>query len=560
MKKHIKIFTVLFMTFINVMIFAQSHEIYLQAPTEATYLNKIIMGDTLTDGSRTDIERVYVLQRGGVWFFNGVIKNIGWDVKIKAEDGEGPIPIIYGTVEEGGSNIPVNFIEAQGNVFLKNIVVNGIFDLDPDYKSFTYGAPRELITYTVAGDYTLNVEGCIFENAYQANLRTASGIRSIIITDCIFANSGCAPWQSISNGRALDIRNVSCDTVKMVNNSFINTNDRVFRHIASTARLNNFIFEHNTIVTNGGRYGTLALGLIGDNVKIKNNLFIDPMTFGADTSSKRQSDFKENGEPFSDQIVDKVNMTLIYSQHEDTAYATNFEIQNNYWHFTSEILDTWDQIRSVANNPSLKIPDPMTRYITGNIDEQTAFIYLDDMVDFNNVPAPMDGMVYWNLSPGPEGAAESSSGGTAFQDFDRRTTMYHRDTLDCSYPTSSTLYTASTDGLPIGDLNWFPDKKAVWLTDLQTNETIPFEYNLQQNFPNPFNPTTTVKFSIPEVSKVTLEVYNVLGQKITQLINKNLNAGNHEIEFSAKDLSSGIYFYTLNAGNFHSTKKMILMK
>ena len=144
-------------------VFAQDHEMYLPEPTEPTYINQIVMGDTLADGSRADIDRVYVLQRGGMWFFNGVIKNIDWAVRIKAEEGDGPKPIIYGQVEEGGANVPIDFIDAQGDVYLTNVVVNGIFDLDEEYKSFTYGAPKELIVFGVAGDYTLTVDGCIFE-------------------------------------------------------------------------------------------------------------------------------------------------------------------------------------------------------------------------------------------------------------------------------------------------------------------------------------------------------------------------------------------------------------
>ena len=236
--------TTVFLLFFGSKLFAQ-HEMYLSSPTEITYINEIIMGDTLSDGSRADLDRVYVLQRGGTWFFNGVIKNIGWDVRIKAEDTEGDLPIIYGAVEAGGSNVPIDFIDAQGSVYLKNIAINGIFDLDPEYASFTYGAPKELIVYGVSGDYTLTVDGCIFEHAYQADLRTFAGIRSINVTNCIFANSGAAPWKGVGDGRAVDLRNTSCDTLLMVNNTFINGQDRIVRHIASTARLNNFIFEHN---------------------------------------------------------------------------------------------------------------------------------------------------------------------------------------------------------------------------------------------------------------------------------------------------------------------------
>jgi hypothetical protein len=102
------------------------------------------------------------------------------------------------------------------------------------------------------------------------------------------------------------------------------------------------------------------------------------------------------------------------------------------------------------------------------------------------------------------------------------------------------------------------------------NLEIPNDYNLLQNYPNPFNPTTTINYQIPELSFVTLKVYDVLGNEITTLINEEKSIGSYEVEFSAKsgsasggdawNLPSGIYFYRLQAGSYVETKKMILMK
>ncbi|NNG26514.1 MAG: T9SS type A sorting domain-containing protein [Ignavibacteriaceae bacterium] len=90
--------------------------------------------------------------------------------------------------------------------------------------------------------------------------------------------------------------------------------------------------------------------------------------------------------------------------------------------------------------------------------------------------------------------------------------------------------------------------------------TIPNEIELQQNYPNPFNPSTTINFSIPEASFVSLKVFNSLGQEIETLIAKELSAGNFKYSWDAKNFTSGIYFYRLQAGDFIQTKKMILMK
>ncbi|MBK7381392.1 MAG: T9SS type A sorting domain-containing protein [Ignavibacteriales bacterium] len=88
----------------------------------------------------------------------------------------------------------------------------------------------------------------------------------------------------------------------------------------------------------------------------------------------------------------------------------------------------------------------------------------------------------------------------------------------------------------------------------------PVEYSLLQNYPNPFNPNTSINYSIPEKAFVTLKIYDVLGNEVVELINEQKEPGNYQIDFNASGLSSGIYYYTLTAGNFTSTKKMILMK
>jgi photosystem II stability/assembly factor-like uncharacterized protein len=90
--------------------------------------------------------------------------------------------------------------------------------------------------------------------------------------------------------------------------------------------------------------------------------------------------------------------------------------------------------------------------------------------------------------------------------------------------------------------------------------SIPVEYRLEQNYPNPFNPETTIKFSLPEASKVTLNIYNTLGEKIAELVNTNLEAGNYSYQWDAGNSASGIYLYELFTDKFISLKKMILFK
>ncbi len=109
------------------------------------------------------------------------------------------------------------------------------------------------------------------------------------------------------------------------------------------------------------------------------------------------------------------------------------------------------------------------------------------------------------------------------------------------------------------------DMAPTTLSDIVTgveveDNNIPTQFTLEQNFPNPFNPTTVIKFSLPEASMVSLRVYNVLGQEVATLLNENMNSGTYSYNFDASNLTSGIYIYTVNAGQYSATKKMMLVK
>ncbi len=86
------------------------------------------------------------------------------------------------------------------------------------------------------------------------------------------------------------------------------------------------------------------------------------------------------------------------------------------------------------------------------------------------------------------------------------------------------------------------------------------EFKLSQNYPNPFNPSTTISFALPKQADVKLNVYNPIGEKVVELLNGNISAGYHQVNFDGSNLSSGLYFYKISAGNFVSVKKMMLLK
>jgi len=133
------------------------------------------------------------------------------------------------------------------------------------------------------------------------------------------------------------------------------------------------------------------------------------------------------------------------------------------------------------------------------------------------------------------------------------------------------IYFKSVDALSIGysskdsiQLIGFTNKGILIgdsiLTDMSDPNSLNYSFDLNQNFPNPFNPSTVISYQLPVTSNVTLKVYDILGREVAKLVNEEKPAGTYEVQFNASGLTSGIYFYQLSTGNYTETKKMILLK
>jgi hypothetical protein len=86
------------------------------------------------------------------------------------------------------------------------------------------------------------------------------------------------------------------------------------------------------------------------------------------------------------------------------------------------------------------------------------------------------------------------------------------------------------------------------------------QFVLSQNFPNPFNPSTTIRYGLPRAADVTLVVYNALGQEVVRLVDTHQESGYHEVRFDGSNVASGVYFYRLRAGEFSQTKRLMLVR
>jgi hypothetical protein len=139
--------------------------------------------------------------------------------------------------------------------------------------------------------------------------------------------------------------------------------------------------------------------------------------------------------------------------------------------------------------------------------------------------------------------------------------------------------TPESIGVSDGNLTWSPKNRDTaylnqsewtntWIGDTifvatginQNEQHIVYTFDLKQNYPNPFNPNTTIEYTLAKREKVTIDIYNLLGEKVLTLVNQFQAAGKYTVPFDGANLSSGVYFYKLKAGAYENIKKMILLK
>ena len=456
----------------------------------------------------------------------------------------------------GGTTNPGNFAQNSGDVWLKDLIIETYIESDPTQK----GNMNNMIQTAAVGT-NITIDGCIFLNVDGQFVRTNSAANSIKLTNCIFADMGYEGSSNFGAGKGVDLRDGSCDTLLIQNCTFVNVQDRVVRHLNSTAQLNHFIFNHNTVVNSMAYHGMLSLGWVGSEVRITNNLFVDPFAAMADTDYTRQLEFITNEtDPWGDN-----RMTWVFTDTSGNSGAnTDFSIASNYYAISDSGYAFYN--RWVSGDPpfpsqysSLPEGPALTWYINSKLgaDSVNAFIK-DDNIVLGNTPYLMTKLMDWYRTPmalGGAGKTKQTGNFSEDKDMDRRGYVYFQDTLDCTYPTSLPAYTGGTDGKPVGDLNWFPEFLSV-----QQLDNIPASFALYQNYPNPFNPVTTITFRIEKSGLTKLNIYDLLGQKVETLIDKELPVGTHQVTFDASRLSSGVYFYKLESGKYTNVMKMMLLK
>ena len=533
-------------------LFAQQPDTVL-VPTEINgdpygAINKFIMGDTTATGERNNPNRTYMLEAGKIYFLSGTMQThfplrlIGQE----PQEGQKPAVLTSGVSPSGGT--VGRFFKCFDDATFKNIYFQ---TCPPTGKGETFQTLQ-----LIADSARYVFDNCYFEWGRWLTIRVEGKGTKVYITNSYFRN--IENKNAIYNGRVLQFHNTPVDTVVMVNNTVFNCNS-YFLHIISNYA-NYARIEHNTIV-NLIKWPISWLWMT--NAVISNNIFYNVHSYG-----EAPSDMIGREPPI---VYGIINADTLPSADADSMGISEadriIKVNNNCWWFSQEVKDYW-----AAHADSVK-PEPfMNERTQAMFDDSVKYPYLEEKGTLNIDPqftnvGDLTGFIDWMTK---KRAGESTSYWGWDPDGDRFNIQWPLPE-DLSYPTTSPLYTAADGGFPVGDLNWFPDKKKEWEQWIQTGveeetpETVPSDFALEQNYPNPFNPSTAIRYSLPRAATVSLVIYNGLGRRVKTLVAKKQAAGSYTVSWAGTDdrgvrVPSGVYFYKLKAGNHTFVRKMLLMK
>ncbi len=553
------------------------------------YVNVQIAGDTLADGSHDPAKTVYKAESGNFYAFDGTL-NCDFALTIIGPDNTwiknqtAPPVILQVPAAAGGVGRDMIHLLTGGSIRVMNVIMDGNLSDDNLVGAFVVNQ----------GGNKMVFDNCGFGECQYFTSRNQAVADTVSYTNCVFVNM-----------------------VRKASTPFNGMLTRI------DAAVKNFIFENNTSVNssrlfgNGGNFITSKMSEIHNtylNMQVNghelhwyeglqaNNIYYNWSYRGRNLSTNHYE------APFTTwdhyyEVENKLDSISVYEGKN--AFYLNPAFPD-YWKNTINPLVTNDSLKlipcflwdtgvdtTIANDDNFKIGKNYWQF--------------DPM--FTSNPSKVDSMLAWDSFYWA--STLGITGTTTWPDWRTQLVVEFDDqgqpklnwppTFDLSY-TNDTLLTAGTDGLPLGDLNWFPNDLATYksnratyiaaLKDSMSNATyvyipgdstsafitsdnvtgvedyssnVPNQYYLSNNYPNPFNPSTTIRFGLPEQSEVTLSVFNILGQKVLEVTEKSLAAGEHLYKFDASRLSSGVYIYTLHAAgvngkDFVSTKKMMLLK
>lgn len=482
-------------------------------------LNDAIDGDTTAAGERIDPDNtVYELERGGYYLTNGIISNSGWTLRIRAAEGEGDRPVIMPAVIEGGeSTYP---FRPRGNFYISGLYIT---NMDQD------GVLLDRPIRASADSMRIVVDDCHIDYAAQAAFRIDNKWNKIYVTNSIISNMG--RMASPANGRGIDDRGNDIDTLVLENNTFYNLTMTVVRDGGGI--INYCKVNQNTIV-NVAQYGIH----FGETIEayFTNNVVINAGFLGS-TDDRGAIGIGALGEDLINQGIEQIVV-----------------VDNNNFYLDPALIEA--------------LPDTVERVPTFDAttaalieENSTGLNDIEEALEFTSGPSlPIDVIAsHYDESISLEDKTDMDDGGAGPRAGQGVPVQL---SFDFAYESSFQSYTASSTGEQLGALTWFGI--TVGVEDDGVSE-IPNDFSLSNNYPNPFNPSTNIKYTLPSAGNVRLVVYNMLGEEVKTLVNTNQQKGSYSVTWDGKNnygnkVSSGMYIYRLKADNFVASKKMILMK
>jgi hypothetical protein len=568
-----KIFTSVFLialmliSFASSTSFAQADTIIVSALPPGN-INNVINSDTTASGMLRP-NTVYLLKPEGdvdtVYFMTAPIR-AGGHVNIVGyvNPVTGHPPVVAPFILEDNSSIPYFFNPSDNDT----VSLTGVYFM---------GTRTDGISFTgrfidpLGSNNVYNFSHCVLENITgegTPNLFDTweSDHQSFYVTNCIFRNSQDDTPQN--PGFAwVDPGEFPCDTAIFRNNTFFLGSAYI---LGSSNYAATYIeFSHNTVFysANGGMFPIPQL----HNAVVKNNIFFSVNSASVPTS------WGVNAWGSGILILDSLS-SITAEPWNLTEADRNLTITNNAYFWPQVTIDNWENLNTgVTAADPLRPPD----WINGTAfygDSVTGSNIVDDRTVWPNVNIADND----NVDPGFDAALVEEAGSKMAEYVEtfwtNQTGAGYRPYVNplthpitfanvpanwqeiSGYPVPENLkYTADLigdDGLPLGDLNWF--KGTVGVKEI--SNSVPEKFELSQNFPNPFNPTTNLKYSLPQGGFVTLKVFNLLGQEVATLVNQEQSAGEYVVDFDASKLAGGIYMYSIKVGDFSLTKKMVLLK
>ena len=536
-------------------------------------IEQFIMADTLSGGFRAHPNRVYLLQQTSSvdtpYYYSDPIALKG-NVTIlgKLNPVTGKPPIIQPWIRLDNT-APSNFMAVNdtGTVILRDLYISG-----QRYDSVQ--ATGTLINVNSA-DVTISLDHVVVDNS-NGNVATFNGTAmdgKFIANNVEMRNVSNQFWRSgvlfWANSPAV------MDSVIIQNCTFFLQGRCIY---GGPWPYRYLLLNHNTV------FFTSDAPLLSThqiNATITNNIFYGADAHGIDSASIVGSPGPGNDAHLPYSIIMLDSLKGYASAYGITESQRNIAVKNNVYCWPQKLYSYWNTINDTAKGWYIEIPKWMNALTDTMFSDHTDWPGLveanndsvDPGFDAQLVSSSSDSLtefemlVGWRTSYGPWKDAGS------FRWWQLWTNPYPFHVFDNvpdswkswsdGYPvpenlkySNVALQTSGTDGMPLGDLNWFTNITGI----KELSNVVPVKFELSQNYPNPFNPTTTINYAMPKSGFTSLKVYNILGQEVATLYQGFQKAGSYKIDFNASNLASGIYLYRLQVGDFNLTKKMILMK